>query len=364
MKKFFSKYKNYIFLFFAKKIILVLFLLYSGSLGALDLFQDEKNVHIVVNNRVLAKVNNKAITVVDVMKKMDVVFYKGFPEYANSKMARHQFYTVNWKQVLQDCIDKELILADAEENKMELSNGDIRQEIEHLFGPNIIANLDKIGMTLDEAWEIVKSDIIIRRMMMARVNQKASRNVYPKDVKAAYEDYVNKFERTNEWVYQLISVRDPDGKTAKAAAANIYGLLSQQAYPVDKIVEVAKEQGILEPTTTVNLSKDLRHKDKELSPAYKEILEKLQDGTFSQPSAQKSRDKSTVYRIFYLKQKEAHEPLPFTEVANKLKEKLIMDAVDKETVVYLDKLHERFAVDLDAIMKNIPADFQPYVLKK
>ena len=103
--------------------------------------------HVNVNNRILAVVNGKPLSVYDVMKKMDVHFYRQFPEYASSAEARHQFYQAQWKNMLRDLVDKELILADAESAKVEVSAGDVRQEMENMFGPNIIANLDKLGMT-------------------------------------------------------------------------------------------------------------------------------------------------------------------------------------------------------------------------
>src|SRR5262249_17801417 len=148
----------------------------------------EDKAHIVVNNRILARINEKAISVVDLMKKLDVLFYREFPQYTSSKVARYQFYQANWKNVLQELIDKELILADAEENKLPISSGDVRQEMEQLFGPNIIANLDKVGLSFDDAWKIVQGDITIRRMMYMRVNAKAMRQVTPQDVWAAYEE--------------------------------------------------------------------------------------------------------------------------------------------------------------------------------
>src|ERR1700730_13068687 len=101
-----------------KLISCVLCLMISlGALIAQDgiLYGPEDNARIVVNNRILAKVNGKEISVFDVMKKMDMLFYRQFPEYTSSMQARFQFYQVSWKRVLQDLIDKELIMADAEE---------------------------------------------------------------------------------------------------------------------------------------------------------------------------------------------------------------------------------------------------------
>src|SRR5262245_8170025 len=100
-----------------------------------------ENIQIIINNRILAKVNGKAISAFDVMKKMDMLFYRQYPEYTAIPQARLQFYQVSWKRVLQELIDKELILADAEESKLQVSAGDIRQEMELLLGPNIHSSL-------------------------------------------------------------------------------------------------------------------------------------------------------------------------------------------------------------------------------
>ena len=72
---------------------------------------------------------------------------------------------MSWKSALEEIIDKELILADAQESKIEVSSGDVRQEMERSFGPNIIANLDKAGISFEEASKIMQEEIIIRRMI-------------------------------------------------------------------------------------------------------------------------------------------------------------------------------------------------------
>src|SRR5665647_380424 len=110
-----------------KKILFPLFLtlLASTAIEAKQdsfLFGHEDNVHILVNNRVLAKVNGKAISVIDVMKKMDVLFFRQFPQYTSSVPARFQYYQANWKNVVKDIVDKELILADAAENTLPVTN--------------------------------------------------------------------------------------------------------------------------------------------------------------------------------------------------------------------------------------------------
>lgn len=318
-------------------------------------------VQIIVNNRVLAKVNGQAITVLDLMKKMDVVFFRQFPEYTTIKAARHQFYLANWKYILQDLIDKELILADAKENKMPITSGDVRQELEDLFGPNIIQNLDKIGLSMDEAKKMVENDIIIRRMIGFRVNSKAIRQVNPQDIKNAYEIFARENVRPDEWVYQIISVKDKDAVTSKEAADYIANALNS-GLSIENLENNLK--GKIPASVNVSVSSEYQHKEKEISDAYKESLMPLAPGFYSSPSLQKSRnDKVTLYRIFFLKEKIPGGLIPFNEVAEQLKQSLIQKAMDKETAAYLKKLREHFGVNEAQLKGMIPADFEPFTLQ-
>jgi hypothetical protein len=327
---------------------------------------DERGIEIVVNNRILAKVNNKAITVVDVQKKMDMLFLQMFPEYAASKIARCQFYNVNWKSCLDDLINKELVLADAEEMKMKATNGDVRQEVESMFGPNVISNLDKVGMSLDEAWDLVKKDIQMRRMMMARVNVKAMQQVYPQDVRKAYDDYLTKFDRSQQYVYQMISVRDKNVEAGKTGASKISELLIGGAVPLSDVVSYVKDHKLVSESSTVNLSEVYTHHEKDISDQYKEVLSAMQPNSFSQPIETSSRNekKAVIYRIFYLKDIEQKEPLPFSQMAIKLKEQLTNEMVSQETVKYLKKLRDHYVVKDEEIMKNLPKNFEPFSLNK
>ena len=97
------------------KKYLLLFLLLPVLLSALPeadlLMGQEDDLQITLHNRVLANVNGKPVTVMDVVKRMDILFLRQFPEYANSIGARHQFYMANWKRTLSELIDKELIFS-------------------------------------------------------------------------------------------------------------------------------------------------------------------------------------------------------------------------------------------------------------
>lgn len=328
------------------------------------MLNNEEALQIAVNNRILATVNGKAITVMDVMKKMDMVFYRQYPQYVSSKSARYQFYMMSWKQVLQDLIDKELLLADAEESKLAVSNGDVRQEMETVFGPNIIINLDQAGLTMDEAWKMVKEEITIRRMLMFKVNLKAMKKVNPQDIRAAYEKQVKAHTKAATWTYRVITVRNADLKVSEATADKIYALLNEGKSTLDELSVKLKEDPSIDPETKVNISEELQHKESEIAPAYKEILTTLPLNSYSQPRSQKSRDNSVVYRIFYLKDKNDGAPPSLSSVAAQIKDKLIQEAVDEETAIYLTKLRKQFGLDEEVMKTMIPESFEPFALQE
>lgn len=331
------------------------------GIGDSLLYSPEDNVRIIVNNRILAKVNGKAISVFDVMKKMDMLFYRQFPEYTTSAQARFQFYQVSWKRVLQDLIDKELIMADAEESKMQVSGGDVRQELESMFGPNVHASLDRAGVTFEEAYKMIHSDIVLKRMLYLRANVKALRQVTPQVIRNAYEEYAKANIIPATWTYTVISIRDKDPTIGAEAAHQAHKLLAEDHQTIATMQKNMKYLAWVAQTTNINVSEELTHNENEVSPQYKEILTNLAEGSYSQPQAHKSRqDGSIVFRIFYLKEKNPGGAVPFDEVANELKDKLLDEYSGKETQLYLKKLRKHF--DVQENLASDADDFHPFSL--
>lgn len=351
-----------------KKIFLLnaLFLLLIQPLMAdSSFFGGLEQPKLVVNNRILAKVNGKVISVIDTMKKMDMHFYRQFPEYTSSTQARFQFYQANWKHVLQELIDKELIMADAEEAKIPLGLGDVRKEIETLFGPNIINNLDKVGLTFEEASQMVQSDLIIRRMLFVRVHSKAMRQITPQVVRNRYEQIAKDRTRDKEWHYRVISIREKNPQKAAEMAHMVHSLLSTEGVPLEALPEKLKENSVGEvKIPSLNISDEYKHTEKELSKAFKEILTNQEPGTYSEPFAQKSRtDQTTVYRIFYLNSMVPGGVIPFSELENEIRDELVNVAIAKETQSYLNKLRKHFDVQENQLKEMVAEDFEPFALK-
>jgi len=320
---------------------------------------------IVVNNRILARINGKSISTYDVMKKMDMNFYSLYPQYVSSVEARYQYYEFSWKAVLDDLINKELIIADAQENKVEVSNGDVRQEMEAMFGPNVIANLDKVDMDFDEAFKIVQGDILIRRMIGGRVNNKALRSVTPAKVRKAYDEYVQNEEnaRLSVWHYVVVSIKDRDLEKSEILAKKIYQML-MQGVPLDQLVQKAKENKLIGRKTKITVSEEMHSNEKELAPSFRTVLNEMDPGMYSQPFPHRSRaDRTTIYRIAFLKEKIPGGYPTYNELENKLKDQLLNETADRETDAYINRLRHHYHfkdAELDAM---VPAGYQPFELR-
>jgi hypothetical protein len=359
-----------------KTKLLLLCLLISSPLSSLIAEEEaplllqkvEDNLKISVNNRILAKVNGKAISVIDVMKKMDMIFYRRFPEYASSKSARFQFYDTNWKFVLNELIDKELVLAEAEQLKMTVSNGDIRKELDSIFGPDLITNLDKAELTYDEAWKMIETDMILRRMMLFRVNMKAMSRVTPKDIQAAYAVHSMENIQPAEWTYRVISIRDKDIEKNASAAKLVYqllkeGTLTAEDFSAEALQKKPKQLELLPASTQITLSEEYHHTEKEISPLYKEVLISLSSPSYSEPIEQKSRaDNSTFYRIFYLKEKKEGGVISLDQMEGDLREFLTQQEIAKESEVYLSKLRRHFGITEEQLNSMVPENFKPFSL--
>jgi SurA N-terminal domain len=343
-----------LFLFFALPL--------SFALGETPVFlPQEEPQDIVIYNRIVAKVNGKTISVIDVMKKMDLFLQRYYPEHAQSKFARFQYYSKQWRDTLSQIIDQELMLADAEHLELKITDAEVREEVLGRFGPNIMATLDTLGMTYDEARTQIYNDMVVQRIMWYRVHSKALTNVNPQDIKVAYKTYSLKNPPMEKWRYQVLSIRSLQRDLGEVMAKKAFDLLNNKRVSWDLLPEQLKSD---EDTIAVTLSPELEGDDRGLSGSHKDVLKNLTPGTFSSPIAQVSRaDNSVVYRIFFLKEHQRQETPAFEKMAEELKDELMQHAVSKETMQYLTKLRERLGYDEKQMLEVLPSDFQPFAIR-
>jgi hypothetical protein len=339
-------------------IRLFTFLIPVFAMAAASLPLDDGR-ELVVNNHILAKINGKTISVVDVMKKMDLHLNQYYPHLANSATARYQFYSSSWRDTLNQMIDSELMVADAETLEVKVSEGEVRQEIQERFGPNIMTSLSKLGLTYEEAKKLIHQEMVVQRMNWFRITSKALQRVTPQDVKEAYKQFCENNPPKEEWKYQMLSIRANNRDMGAELAQKAFALLK------DKTLHAASEElkASLPPeqTASINLSQEYAVEDRALAQSHKEVLTALKIGEITPPIEQISRDNSVVFRFFQLNDHTISEPPKFETIANELKENLLQKAASDEMGSYVNRLRQRFGYDESSL--DIPKNFEPFILR-
>lgn len=314
-----------------------------------------KEPKIAVQNSILTQVNGRTISMMDVKKQMDVHFHQNYPHLADSAQARCQFYEMSWRRFYMDMVDHELIIADALDKEIKLTDGEIRESLEQRFGPHIMQTLDKLHLTYDEAWKMVKDDMIVQRMSWWFIHSRALGNVTPDHIRQAYRSYLNEHPAHTEWTYRVITLRTEDLSQAEAFHT---WLLKEKPSP-DALLDLLKTQET--PDVSVSLSNELSGKSGELSDSHREALHPLQVGAYSPLLSQVSRsDKKPLFRIFYLIQRQEIEAPSFDAIAPQLKHELLQKATMAQSDSYIGKLRKHHGFDAKTAL---PEDLHPFSMQ-
>lgn len=306
--------------------------------------------NLVINNRILLKMEGKVITVMDVARKMDLLFYRQYPEMTSNPMARYQFYMSGWRTVLGGVIDDCLIMADAKEKQVVVNDGEIRETLENLFGPDVVINIDKLGMTFDEAFELIKTEMTVQRMASGMARSKALAEVHPQAVKKRYQKFLSEHPPQTFWVYQILSIR---GEEHERVAQEAYRLIQEQGISFKEIASKIGEEGV-----EISCSEEYRQNERELSLAYRAVLQTLAAGNASTPVSS-----SKGSRLFCLGGIEKEETPSFNQVAEELKSELMQEAMTRYNDEYRKKLRKNAGLTDKYLSQLIPDSVKPFELR-
>lgn len=300
-----------------------------------------------INNAILAKVNDKSISVLDVVKKMDMLFYSNYPDLAESEAAKYKFYQVGWKRVLDEMINSELMIADSEDKELKLSDGEVREEMESRFGPNVLMTLNEMNLSYDEAFTIVKNEMIVQRMSWYYAHSKALQNVTPQMIRNSYANYCQENPPKEEWVYQIITL-DPSSEEEEQ---KFFQLCQNKEFTLD---DLQKDSDSITTSSPYSVS------PKDLSESYYQFLEPLAEGEYSEPVTHIRRtDKKKVWRVFYVEKKEQEETPNFHNLYQKLSNQLLEEKASLYLEEYVQKLRKQYHFSEEKIVDH----FEPFSIQ-
>lgn len=313
---------------------------------------------LMINNRPLAKINGKVISLYDVVKKMNLFLFEYYPDYNPSPVEKYQYYMSRWEPTLDDMINDELILLDAARKEIKVSDGGVREELVERFGPNIMVNLDKVNYEYEEAREMIRREITVQQLIGMKVHSKAFQLTTPQVIKKAYEEYLVKNPEEEEWTYQVLSIRGKDETQCEGVAEKAQNLLEKEGQPLEKLPSMLEEEGV-----TVSLSDNYSGSSQKLSKMHFDVIKALHPDSYSAPVSQVSRfDNSKVIRIFHVKDVIKKLPEAFENMHDQIKNELLFETSDKEKVAYMKSLKKRFGYESHNPRYELPEDYQPFAL--
>jgi len=210
---------------------------------------------------------------------------------------------------------------------------------------------------------MIYQEVAVQKMSGYRVYAKAMHSTGPQDIKVAFEEHLAKNPPKEEWKYQVISIRAATENVGALYAQRAYTLIKGEQISFEELAQKLKETSKKDEGISVNVSEEYDVEGKDLSNAHKTVLTSLATGTYSQPVAQVSRrDKTTVHRIFYLKDHIVTAPPSFDSMVDDLQDKLVHKEVQKEFPRYISRLRKQFNLQEDPI-SQLPANFEPFTLR-
>lgn len=338
-------------------ILLIIAALFSSLFAQRPSLEEALERQLVVNNNIATKVNGKTISFLDVAKKLNYLFYQTNPENISSDAAKYQFYLSSWRFALVDLINTELMLAEAKSKDVKIPDSEIKEALQERFGPNVTLTLNKLDLTYDEAFQLIKTDEIVKRIRWFFINAKALQKVTPQMIRAEYEKQLSENPSGDFYHFQIVTVKDPNQVKNSALALKTYQLLKDQ-----KNIEAVKQELVAEK---VELSAEYNTAAGDLSSFYKSQLSALKEGEYSTPVSQISAGTGqTIWRIFYLKKKEIIEKPSFSKLRDKIKEDLLQQTVREENARYFETLYHKYGVDEMALQKLLSDEHStPFFLR-
>ena len=307
---------------------------------------------IAIENRVLSTVRGQIITVVDVMKKLDMLFYQQFPQYRGSIEAKFEFYTTNWRRIFEDLVDRQLVLAWAEDREYHVSNGELREELEQMFGPNVMMNLYEAGLSVHEVQEMMRADILMRRVIGFYVRMPVMSAITPEVIRVEYARQYEEAKKRTMWAWKSVTICAKEGDCSKGVAQKIAGELKK----------TSPEQIKLPEKIELFSSETFHSKNEELASSLQELFQNLPEGSYSEPVEFVSRSSSAKSWRCYLVEKKEHETLPsFSQLEEVLREHLAAPEVEEKSKEFFTNLRKQYHVQQFFSSDKIVA-FEPFAL--
>ncbi|MGR3951394.1 MAG: hypothetical protein QRY74_00505 [Chlamydia sp.] len=359
-----------------KKIGIAVFCLFYMNFSAIDAVgaPSQKNEQmlsvkdsITIDNQILATVRDHVITVLDLVKKMDMIFYRQYPEYRSSPEARLQFYQTHWRAVLKEAIDRQLAFAYAEEKKFEVSRADIRQELEELFGPDVMLNLYENGLQIYDVESMLEADILMRQLLLYAVKMPVLSSITPQDLHKEYErrcaTQKTRQKNDEEWVWRSFTISRATSKGKELSPTTIEKIISSiKAVPINSTEVLVLESDAIEITPSAPFTS---HR----STIANQVADQMESLSLGTPTplvqVQSRKEGLDSWRSYVLLSKRglARQEEDFRSQEAQIREEIASQLIEEKTAHFFSDLEKQYGVHIMLSDQELES-FQPFQLNR
>lgn len=201
-------------------------------------------------------------------------------------------------------------------------------------------------------------------MLFIQVRNPVMAQITPSNVKKAYDAYVENLSDQKECTWSCITIKGSDTKKAAELAEAVYTLLEQGQIAKEDVQKELSTSSFEHEGITMSYSPEFIQKTSELAPNLQELFLSLKEGTPSRPQLQTSRTASTpTMRIYFLHARSSSEIPSIQILQDRLKEEIVQARMEQKTEEYFQSLRTRYQVSKEQIEKELPQNFQPFVLR-
>lgn len=313
----------------------------------------ESYAGIAIHDRVLFKIHeDQVVTTLDVIRKLNLLFYSSYPELVDSVSARSEYYATMWPVVLESVIDEFLMVADAAEKKIYIDPTIVNQEIEEMFGKDLSVLCTHFDMTPQDVYTIMHRTLLAQKVMSMMVRSKVMLKVTPARIREQYQKIVEEASRTRMWKYRVIRIEAPSSSSALYIANKVQKRLNQdRSWDENRLSAFVLSLG-----GTFHCSDELVRNDREVSEAHKVELKEI---AYPDMCCGMPKEHKTGYRMFVVFDCSTMSVKPLEEMETQIKHAVFAaDAKDVEAK-YRDKLRLRYGYNPSAIAQLMSEEAPP-----
>ncbi|SPN74161.1 hypothetical protein C10C_1030 [Chlamydia serpentis] len=308
---------------------------------------------LAIHDRILFKVDEEnVVTTLDVIHKLNLLFYNSYPHLIDSFSARSQYYTAMWPVVLESVIDEFLMVADAKEKKISTDPTSVNQEIEEMFGRDLSPLYAHFEMTANDIFNVIDRTLTAQRVMGMMVRSKVMLKVTPGKIREYYKQLEEEASKKIIWKYRVLTVKANTESLASQIADKVRARLNEgKNWDKDRLSALVVSQG-----GQLVCSDEFSRENSELSESHKQELDAIgyPEEFCGLPKAHKSG-----YKLYMLLDKATGSVESLDLMEPKIKQHLFALEAESVEKQYKDKLRKRYGYDASMITKLLSEEAPP-----